>query len=567
VRNGAQTSTPQAGGGGRKASSEVGFDTIRAADFACEVVGSMAPRGSNGACQSRPLLWFAGILIVVLTGSVYVRSLPATSSMAATRPTTSGERAPALTSGRPGPPSRTGVLGRPFPGLLLRPSSALARVTSPVGVGANSLPGAPRGAPALAVPLSSSSSAVQVSEASSPTAGITVIGIATGSTYLAIVEMDGLSYVVGVGDRIRDFTVTAISGNEVVLRRHDRTFRLQLARVETAPVRAERVARAVAIPTAATQTAPTAPPIIASPPAAQQPTGVSTSALPPTTTVTAVRLGPTGYPAQITVPVWGVPLTPAPPSPPVMSPGATLYTPAGTSAYGSTNAPITTQSAIALGGVTGLPVAASQVRSAAPVPPLGATLYTPAGTSAYGSTNAPITAQSAISLRGVTALPVASNQAQFVAQVLPRPTSGQAGAIAATAAATGSALGGAQQTSTPSAVSPSRLVGVASPQQPVSAPAGIPTRAPAAVVSAPAQVLRGSAQLYQVKVGPISDKRRAEEIAKRLTKAGFAAKVSATSRAHYTVTLNPSPQTAVGQSLVIIESVQAGVPVKIELAP
>ncbi|HKV43375.1 MAG TPA: hypothetical protein VJT32_01670 [bacterium] len=128
-------------------------------------------------------------------------------------------------------------------------------------------------------------------------------------------------------------------------------------------------------------------------------------------------------------------------------------------------------------------------------------------------------------------------------------------------------MGGAQQTSTPSAVSPSRLVNGASAQQPVAAPAGLPTPAPAAAVSAPAQVLRGSAQLYQVKVGPISDKRRAEEIAKRLTKAGFAAKVSATSGAHYTVTLNPSTQTAVSQSLAIIESVQADVPVKIELVP
>ena len=73
--------------------------------------------------------------------------------------------------------------------------------------------------------------------------------------------------------------------------------------------------------------------------------------------------------------------------------------------------------------------------------------------------------------------------------------------------------------------------------------------------------------MYQVKVGPLSDKQRAEEIAKRLTKAGFAAKVSATGGGRYTVTLNPSQQTAVGQSLAIINSVEADLPIRIELVP
>ncbi len=74
-------------------------------------------------------------------------------------------------------------------------------------------------------------------------------------------------------------------------------------------------------------------------------------------------------------------------------------------------------------------------------------------------------------------------------------------------------------------------------------------------------------QLYLVKVGPISNRHRAQEIANRLIKAGFAARVSATGGTQYTITLNPSPQQAVGRGLAIIQSVQADVPVKIELSP
>jgi hypothetical protein len=68
-------------------------------------------------------------------------------------------------------------------------------------------------------------------------------------------------------------------------------------------------------------------------------------------------------------------------------------------------------------------------------------------------------------------------------------------------------------------------------------------------------------------VGPISDQRRAKEIANRLTKAGYAAKVSATGDGQYIVTMNPSLETAVGQGLAIIKSVGADLPVKIELVP
>jgi hypothetical protein len=418
--------------------------------------------------------------------------------------------------------------------------------------------------------LSPTSAPAQLPGASSPTAGIRVTGIAGGSVRFAIVEMGGLSYIVGVGDRIGGFTVRAISGNEVVLGQNDRTFRLQLARAETPPATAGAVPPVVAIPAAANPVATAARPIIAAAPVTEQPTAVPTSGLSPTATVTSVNLGATGYPTQTMVPVWGAPLPPVSPSPPAISPGATLYTPSGTSAYGSASAPITTRSAVTRDGVTELPVASNRLQSDAQVPPPGATLYTPSGTSAYGSASAPITSQSAVSLRGVTALPVASNQAQSIAQVLPRPTSRQAGAGAA---AGGGAGGGAPQAPAASAAPPSQPAGGAGPGQQAATPASggatvipIPP-APAAGASAPSQVLRSNAQLYQVKVGPISDQRRAKEIANRLTKAGYAAKVSATGDGRYTVTMNPTLQTGVGQGLAIIKSVGADLPIKIELVP
>jgi len=99
-----------------------------------------------------------------------------------------------------------------------------------------------------------------------------------------------------------------------------------------------------------------------------------------------------------------------------------LYTPSGTSVYGFTIAPITTQSAVTHLGATALPVANNQVQPAAQVLSPGATLYTPSGTSVYGFTIAPITTQSEVTLLGATGLPVASNQAQSIAQVLLWPT-------------------------------------------------------------------------------------------------------------------------------------------------
>ena len=395
------------------------------------------PRGPNKGLLLEPLPWLAAILIVVLIGYVHVMSqggppaagtnksqpLSAALSPTATGLAASREAGRALSPGRPSPASPTGVVRRPTPGGPLGPSSGLiARAPLATTAEAHALSVAPMGAPSLAALPPPNSNPAPLPGVSSSTAGITVTGIAGGSIRVAVVEIGGLSSIVGVGDRIRDFTVMAISENEVVIGQDDRTFRLPLSRASTPRTTAGGTPPAVAMPAAAIPAAPAVTPGSSLPPLSEQPTATSTLPQPPTVPVTSVNLGPTGYPQQTPVPVWGVPLAPAPPTPPVTPPGTTVYTPSGTSVYGFTSAPITTQSAVTRQGVTALPVASIQVPPAAQVLPPGATLYTPSGTSVYGFTSAPITTQSAVTLRGATALPVASNQAQSVAQVLPWPT-------------------------------------------------------------------------------------------------------------------------------------------------
>lgn len=278
---------------------------------------------------------------------------------------------------------------------------------------------APVGAAALAAPPATSNPAMPGT--SSSTAGITVTGIAGGSVRVAIVEIGGVSSIISVGDRIRDFTVLTISENEVVLGLQDRIFRLALARAGTAQTTAGGGSSAVAIAAKAAPPTPAGTPVGGSPPVVEPASAASTLPQSPTTPVRSVNLGATGYPQQTTVPVWGVPLTPAQTSP-VLPPGAILYTPSGTSVYGFTSTPITGQTAVTQLGVTALPVASPQGAPAAQVLPPGATLYTPSGTSVYGLMTTPISTQSSVTLRGATALPVASNQAESVAQVLPWPT-------------------------------------------------------------------------------------------------------------------------------------------------
>ena len=364
----------------------------------------------------------------------------------------------------------------------------------------------PVAATAVAVPPPSSSTPAPIPELSSSIAAITVTGIIGGSVRVALIEIKGQSSVVGVGDRIGDLVVRAISGSEVVFGQRDRTIGLSVARAITAsaaqPTAGGGPAAAAPAPKAPPAAAASAPPAAApagtpangSPTAATQPAATSTVPQPPTTSFRSVNLGPTGYPQPTSVPVAGAPLSLSTGPSPVLPLGATVYTPSGTSDYGFVSAPITTQNTVTPQGATTLPVASSEPAPAAQVLPPGATLYTPSGTSNYGSSNPPITAQSAVPLRGATALPVAANQAGSTAEVSPWPA-------------------------------------------------------------------------YRVQVGPISDQQSAADIAASLVTAGFTAKVDANASGQYVVTLNPPPQSTVGRGLAIVTSIATDLPIKVELGP
>jgi hypothetical protein len=394
---------------------------------------------------------------------------------------------------------------------------------------------------------SSNAGVAQSSAADSPDPAMIVTGIAVGRSSIAIVEWRGQSYLVGVGDRIGNTTVVAISGTEVVFKQNNRTFTRQVARAAPPSAPVGGGPSPATAPPGATEAPVTAKdnatPIAGASLAVPQAAGASGPAQPQLPRISIVSLGtpvyapltPAGVPdtMQSTVPLFEPPLpadtsTQAPPAiAPVVPSGVTGYSP-----LARPNEPTTTRSP-----VTSLaapqPVGGSSPAQPpnAPTLPSGMPLYSPVGTPAAVQSTPPPSA----------------------------PTAGVSGATQNPPAAPGS--------------SPSQPAAGRSPQQPAIAPG--PPAAPGAVVppassstaSSQATPSRGYVQLYLVKVGPISNRQRAQEIANRLIKAGFAARVSATAGTQYTITLNPSPQQGVGRSLAIIQSVQADVPIKIELSP
>lgn len=60
----------------------------------------------------------------------------------------------------------------------------------------------------------------------SPGAGMRVTGIMGSRNRVAIVESEGKTYIVGVGERVGDAVVVSIMPNKVVLRQHNVTFEL-----------------------------------------------------------------------------------------------------------------------------------------------------------------------------------------------------------------------------------------------------------------------------------------------------------------------------------------------------
>src|SRR5207302_619471 len=183
--------------------------------------------------------------------------------------------------------------------------------------------GVPVAATAVAAPPPSSSTPAPIPELSSSIAGITVTGIIGGSARVALIEIKGQTSVVGVGDRIGDLVVRAISGSEVVLGQRDRTIRLPVARAITAsavqptagggPAAAAPAPKAPPAPAASDPpaAAPAGTPANGSPTAATHPGAASMVPQAPTTSFRSVNLGPTGYPQPTSVPVGGVPLSPS----------------------------------------------------------------------------------------------------------------------------------------------------------------------------------------------------------------------------------------------------------------
>jgi len=166
-----------------------------------------------------------------------------------------------------------------------------------------------------------------------------VTGIVGGSSRVAIVERDGEFYIVGVGDRIGNVTVVAISVDEVVLKQGTRSFTLGLAPVVGSSLTAVGGPPALAVPTvggaegASTQQSPP------SPAAPQQPSGETSLAQPATPAGPAGNAAPqtsgtaaTGatstsfYSAPASLPVVGS-ATNQPPQAPSIPGGATVFTP------------------------------------------------------------------------------------------------------------------------------------------------------------------------------------------------------------------------------------------------
>ncbi len=200
----------------------------------------MTPRGSiSPRTFKKALPWLAGILAVVLAGYVYMRprgevpgshvttSGPAAPALppAATTPARSGEKAPSVSSGPrvspEQPPPLFGAADRgsgrldPFAPLVTREGRSSGTFPPPSG----GFPLPPT--PGLTPPPNT------------PGAGMTVTGIIGGHSRVAIVEREEGSYVVGVGERVGDALVVAISADQVILKQHNATFALVLSSAST----------------------------------------------------------------------------------------------------------------------------------------------------------------------------------------------------------------------------------------------------------------------------------------------------------------------------------------------
>lgn len=149
-------------------------------------------------------------------------ALPGAKPLAPSGPSGSGAPAPATAPAKQDPELAVvgaGARGRhdPFSPLV---SNEPARATPsptlppPPGVGLPMPPGfAAPGAPGATQPPS-------------PGAGMKVTGIMGSRARVAIIEVDGQTHIVGVGDRIGDAVVVSILPEKVIMKQHNVTFEL-----------------------------------------------------------------------------------------------------------------------------------------------------------------------------------------------------------------------------------------------------------------------------------------------------------------------------------------------------
>ena len=180
----------------------------------------MAPRRSTPR-RFNALPWLVGIAAVALAALVYVGfegTGPSTTPPGPVQIAFSPAPGPSVAPARPSPQApelRDGNRGRPdpFASLVSSEGAPPSRLPSPAGV---PLPPPPGGAIPSPAPVQ-------------PGAGMTVNGIMGGASRVAIVQTEEGTYVVGVGDPVRDATVLAILADQVVLKQRNITFTLTLA--------------------------------------------------------------------------------------------------------------------------------------------------------------------------------------------------------------------------------------------------------------------------------------------------------------------------------------------------
>ncbi len=197
------------------------------------VVAALSTYGAFVATRSRPLPNLAGArgTQVALGASVSAQPhpVPTAPKRQASTADPSGGAPPAVPSAPfqslpAAPPARPGAVGRsnPFAPLVVPQRSFVGQGVLPPG----SRPGFGIGLP---LPPGSAAPGGQGASPPPPGAGMTVGAIIGGSERVAIIQNQGETFTVGVGDHVGDAVVVEIQTDKVVMRKGGVTFELSYA--------------------------------------------------------------------------------------------------------------------------------------------------------------------------------------------------------------------------------------------------------------------------------------------------------------------------------------------------